>query len=83
MSREEFLTVFLALLNKDIPKPITTNTYRTMMDTEADRFAQHCYDWFCDEARRVLVSSDLVTALLKTKRLASEQDRAEAILRLL
>ena len=83
MSKEAFLAQFRELLDKDCPKVIHTTAYRTLTDEEAQRLAAHCYEWFQHQARYQLAGTDLLMALLKTRRYLSEQDRAEAMSRIL
>lgn len=83
MTQEDFTKTFLTILNKDSPKILTTTSYRTLTDEEITKLVRHLYEWFQHEARFKISADDLVTALLKTRRSISEQDRAEAMSRIL
>lgn len=83
MTREEFSVALMDLLNTDSPKTNYATGYRTFTDQEAQRFVEHCYELFRDLVRHDLSVADLLPALLGTRRCTSEQDRAEAMSRLL
>lgn len=82
MTQQEFSKHFFELLDKDSPKGSSTSS-RTFLNSEAEKLAQHLYEWICPKMDGF--STDvLCSALLKTRgKYLSEQDRAAAIMKII